>query len=39
MGHSEAASTLTSIMKVILAMEHGAIPATIGVQTPNPNSK
>jgi acyl transferase domain-containing protein/NADPH:quinone reductase-like Zn-dependent oxidoreductase len=38
-GHSEAASGLTSIMKTVLAMEHRAIPATIGVGTVNPKIK
>ena len=39
LGHSEAASGLTSIMKTILAMEHEAIPATVGVKTVNPKIK
>ncbi|KAH6603842.1 polyketide synthase [Trichoderma cornu-damae] len=36
MGHSEAASGLTSIIKVALAFEHGAIPPTYGVKNVNP---
>ncbi|KAK7954812.1 polyketide synthase [Apiospora saccharicola] len=31
LGHSEAASGLTSLMKVTLAFEHGVIPPTYGV--------
>jgi acyl transferase domain-containing protein len=37
LGHSEAASGVTGIMKAILAMEHGMIPATIGIKELNPN--
>ncbi|KAL7625750.1 hypothetical protein AAE478_004973 [Parahypoxylon ruwenzoriense] len=36
LGHSEAASALSQIMKAILALEHGEIPATIGIKTFNP---
>ncbi|KAI0394649.1 putative polyketide synthase [Xylariaceae sp. FL0594] len=36
LSHSEPASALAQIMKVILAMKHGEIPATVGVQTLNP---
>ncbi|KAI0396107.1 polyketide synthase [Xylariaceae sp. FL0594] len=36
LGHSEAASGLTSIIKVALAFEKGAIPPTFGVQSLNP---
>ncbi|KAK2603636.1 hypothetical protein QQS21_004217 [Conoideocrella luteorostrata] len=39
MGHSEAASGLTSIIKVALAFEHGTIPPTYGVQQENPKLK
>lgn len=35
-GHSEAASALTSIFKVVLALETELIPATVGVKTINP---
>ncbi|KAI1503152.1 hypothetical protein F5X99DRAFT_425953 [Biscogniauxia marginata] len=35
-GHSEAASAMASIMKVVLAMELGTIPASIGVKKFNP---
>ncbi|PTB75157.1 polyketide synthase [Trichoderma longibrachiatum ATCC 18648] len=36
MGHSEAASGLTSIIKVALAFEHGVLPPTYGVKNLNP---
>lgn len=39
LGHSEAASGIVGIMKTVLALEHGMIPATIGVRNLNPNSK
>ncbi|KAL4957399.1 hypothetical protein BDW69DRAFT_200981 [Aspergillus filifer] len=39
LGHSEAASGLTSIMKVVTAFEHGAIPPTHGVVNINPALK
>lgn len=35
-GHSEGASGLTSILKVIKAFENGQIPPTYGVKTLNP---
>ncbi|KAI0479875.1 hypothetical protein F4859DRAFT_503798 [Xylaria cf. heliscus] len=35
-GHAEAASATASIIKVVLAMENGTIPATIGVKNYNP---
>jgi 3-oxoacyl-(acyl-carrier-protein) synthase len=38
-GHSEAASALTSIMKVVLALEKGKIPPTYGVKKLNPKRK
>lgn len=38
-GHAEAASAMASVMKVVLAMETGTIPATIGVKNFNPKSK
>ncbi|GAB6031067.1 hypothetical protein CHUAL_007878 [Chamberlinius hualienensis] len=37
MGHSEGASGLTSLLKVIIAMEEGVIPANLHYKTPNPN--
>ncbi|KAJ2989155.1 hypothetical protein NUW58_g3615 [Xylaria curta] len=37
LGHSEAASGLTALIKVALALEHGLIPPTYGVKTLNPN--
>ncbi|KAF2644242.1 putative polyketide synthase [Massarina eburnea CBS 473.64] len=39
LGHSEAASGLTSIIKVALAFEHGVIPPTYGVKNLNPKLK
>lgn len=38
-GHAEAASAMASIMKVVLGMEIGVIPASIGVKKYNPKSK
>ncbi|KAI1802995.1 putative polyketide synthase [Daldinia bambusicola] len=35
-GHGEAASSLTSLIKVLLAFQHGLIPPTRGVETLNP---
>ncbi|GAB6031064.1 hypothetical protein CHUAL_007875 [Chamberlinius hualienensis] len=37
MGHSEGASGLTSLIKVIIAMEEGVIPANLHYKTPNPD--
>ncbi|KAI9148767.1 Prosolanapyrone synthase [Paramyrothecium foliicola] len=37
LGHSEAASAMSQIMKAILAMEYGEIPATIGIKNFNPS--
>ena len=37
MGHSEPASGLCSIAKVLLAMENGIIPANLHFSTPNPD--
>ncbi|RYP54379.1 hypothetical protein DL768_000796 [Monosporascus sp. mg162] len=39
LGHSEAASGLTSILKVTLAFENGLIPPTHGVKNLNPKRK
>jgi len=36
MGHAEAASGLCSIVKVLIAMETGMIPANLHFSTPNP---
>lgn len=38
MGHSEAASALTSIIKAVLALEAGKIPPSIGFSRPHPDS-
>jgi acyl transferase domain-containing protein len=37
LGHSEGASGISSLMKVVLSLEHGMIPATIGVSEINPS--
>ncbi|KAI0531882.1 polyketide synthase [Xylaria digitata] len=37
MGHSEAASGITAVMKTVLSLENGFIPATIGITKVNPN--
>ncbi|KAK7222205.1 hypothetical protein V2G26_010208 [Clonostachys chloroleuca] len=37
LGHTEAASAIASIMKVVLALENGIIPPTIGVTNLNPD--
>ncbi|TVY75806.1 Reducing polyketide synthase DEP5 [Lachnellula suecica] len=39
LGHSEAASGLTSLLKVILAFENNSIPPTYGVKNLNPKLK
>ncbi|KAJ6092588.1 polyketide synthase [Penicillium sp. IBT 16267x] len=39
LGHSEAASGISSIIKGTLALENGFIPATIGVERLNPKIK
>jgi acyl transferase domain-containing protein len=39
LGHSEAASGLSSIIKMTLALERGIIPATVGVKNVNPRIK
>ena len=39
LGHSEAASGITSIIKTTMALETGLIPATIGLGALNPNIK
>ncbi|KJZ80104.1 hypothetical protein HIM_00818 [Hirsutella minnesotensis 3608] len=36
LGHSEAASGLTSLIKAVLALEHGTIPPNIRLREPNP---
>lgn len=37
MGHSEAASGLCSVAKVIVAMQRGVIPADLHYANPNPD--
>ncbi|KAF2462795.1 polyketide synthase [Lindgomyces ingoldianus] len=37
LGHSEAASGVSGVIKAILALEKGVIPPTIGVRNLNPN--
>ena len=39
LGHSEGASGISSIIKVVLALEKSVIPATIGVSKINPSIK
>lgn len=39
LGHSEGSSGLSSIIKLVLALEHGEIPATIGIKNINPSIK
>ncbi|KAF4945210.1 hypothetical protein FGADI_12109, partial [Fusarium gaditjirri] len=36
LGHGEGVSTISSIIKCVLGMEHGQIPATIGIKQLNP---
>lgn len=36
LGHSEAASGISGLIKVVMALENGTIPATIGVKKLNP---
>ncbi|KAI9665524.1 MAG: Type I Iterative PKS [Alyxoria varia] len=36
LGHSEATSGIASVMKVVLALENGVIPPTIGIEAINP---
>ena len=38
MGHSEPTSGIAGIMKAVLAIEHGIIPPTVGLEKVNPNS-
>lgn len=35
-GHTEATSGLAAIIKVVMALEEGAIPPNINYETPNP---
>ncbi|KAI1462952.1 polyketide synthase [Daldinia caldariorum] len=36
LGHTESASAIAGIMKVVLALEHGVIPPSVGVKNLNP---
>lgn len=36
LGHTEAAAGLAGLLKTILSVQHGAIPATLHYHTPNP---
>ncbi|KAE9963242.1 hypothetical protein BLS_009498 [Venturia inaequalis] len=36
-GHSEASSGLSSVLKIVQALEHGVIPPQANFTTPNPN--
>lgn len=38
-GHSEAASGISSVIKTTLALEKSLIPATVGLKNPNPKLK
>ena len=37
LGHTEGASTIASVMKVVLSLEAGEVPPSYGVETLNPN--
>lgn len=39
LGHSEAASGISGVVKTVLALEHAKIPATLGVRNVNPKIK
>ena len=39
LGHSEAASGISGVVKTVLSLEHGKIPATFGVRNVNPKIK
>lgn len=39
LGHLEAASGVAGLIKALHCIEHRMVPATIGIETPNPNIK
>lgn len=39
LGHSEAASGISGLIKVVLALENNKIPASVGVKKLNPKRK
>ena len=39
LGHSEPASGIAGIMKVVLALERGIVPAVVGFNELNPNGE
>lgn len=38
LGHLDAASGIAGLLKVVLALEHATIPATLGYAEPNPQA-
>ncbi|MCL6299483.1 hypothetical protein M1201_13955 [Streptomyces kronopolitis] len=35
-GHTDAAAGITGLIKVLLALEYGVVPATVGFTRPTP---